>query len=151
MTISPCSRLWSSSHSGSRAWERGASSWGPRFTVGSSRYAHWLGYPLLKSSTVAPEPLVERLRSSRGSSRWSSFRGVARANPAWVAAEPLEESLTPSRVLSSLLMETLLLRSNRVVRYGRGALGFNWLISYRGRDILSVERASPTPSRAPIG
>jgi len=67
------------------------------------------GYPLLIPSTVAPESLFERLRSSRGSTYWSSFRGVARATPAGVAPEPLEESLTPSRVMLPNLMEALLM------------------------------------------
>jgi len=35
---------------------------------GPFRYGLWLGYPLLTTSTVAPESLLERLCSSRGSS-----------------------------------------------------------------------------------
>jgi len=58
-------------------------------------------------STVAPESLLERLRSSRGYFRRSSFRGVAQATPAGVAPEPLEESLAPSRVMLPFGMETL--------------------------------------------
>ena len=41
----------------------------PRFFCESSRCECWLGYPLLTSSTVAPEPLFEHLCSSRGCHR----------------------------------------------------------------------------------
>ena len=51
-------------------------------------YECWLGYPLLTSSTVAPEPLLEHLRSSRGSFDGRVSMGVTRANPAWVAPVP---------------------------------------------------------------
>jgi len=54
---------------------------GPRLAYGCSRYARQLGYPLLISSTVAPEPLFEHLRSSGGYILWSGFRGGARATP----------------------------------------------------------------------
>jgi len=58
-----------------------ASSWRPRLSYGYSRYAHQLGYPLLISSTVAPESLFERLRLSGGYILWLSFCGGARATP----------------------------------------------------------------------
>jgi len=150
--LSPCLRLWSSSCFGNRTCDRGASSEGPRFTYGSSRYMCRLGYPLLIPSTVAPESLFERMRSSRGSFRRSSFCGVARATPAGVALEPLEEFLTPSKVMLLFLMETLSisphLRKLSVMK--GGALGLDRLVPHRGRDVLPVERASPTPGRAPI-
>jgi len=41
---------------------------GTRLMYGSFCYERRLGYPLLTPSTVAPESLLERLRSSRGSS-----------------------------------------------------------------------------------
>jgi len=84
---SPLGRALASSHDtlsvfeamdvDNRACDRGASSRGPQFMYGCSRYARQLGYPLLIPSTVAPESLFEHLRSSRGSFRWSSFRWVA--------------------------------------------------------------------------
>jgi len=107
-TLFPCSRLWSSSCLGGRTCDQGASSRGPRFTYGCSRYVFQLGYPLLIPLIVAPVSLFERLRSSRGSVCLSSFCGVARATPAGVAPEPLEESLTPSRVMLPYLTEALL-------------------------------------------
>ena len=55
---------------------------------GSFRYEHWLGYPLLTPSTVAPESLIKRLRSSRGSFLGRVSMGVARATPVGVAPEP---------------------------------------------------------------
>jgi len=36
----------------------------PRLTCGSFRYEHRSGYPMLTPSTVAPESLLGRLRSS---------------------------------------------------------------------------------------
>jgi hypothetical protein len=108
-TLFLCLRLWTPSYLDNRTCDRGASSRGPRFTYGCSRYVRWLGYPLLIPSTVALEFLFERLRSSRGSSCWSRLRGVARATPPGVAPEPLEESLTPSRVMLPNLTEALLM------------------------------------------
>ena len=104
-----CSRLWTSSYLDNCTCDQGASSRGPRFMYGCSRYVRRLGYPFLIPSTVALESLFERLRSSRGSSCWSRFCGVARATPARVAPEPLEEFLTPSRAILSFLMGTLLI------------------------------------------
>ena len=59
-TLFPCSRPWSLSCFDDHVCDRGASSRGPRFMFGCSRYTCWLGYPLPISSTVAPEPLFER-------------------------------------------------------------------------------------------
>ena len=64
----------------------------PRFVCEPSSYECWLGYPLLTSSTVAPDPLFEHLCSSRGSSDGQVSMGVARVTTAGVAPEPLEES-----------------------------------------------------------
>jgi len=56
---------------------------------GFFRYECWLGYPLLTPSTVAPESLLERLRSSRGSYVGRVSMEVARATSVGVALEPL--------------------------------------------------------------
>ena len=70
---------------------RGASSREPRVSHGCSHYAHQLGYPLLKSSTVAPESLLECLRSRGGSFFVVEFPWGRASDPAGVAPEPLEE------------------------------------------------------------
>jgi len=72
----------------------------PQIVYGSLHSEHWLGYPLLTPSTVAPEPLFEHLCSSRGSSDGRVSVGVARATPAGVALEALKEYWTPSRAVS---------------------------------------------------
>jgi len=84
-TFSPCSRLGSSP---CFACERGASRQGPRFTYGSSRYVHRLGYPLLTPSTVAPKSLFERLRSSRGSQIGRVSVGSRERPPRWWPPNP---------------------------------------------------------------
>ena len=71
----------------------------PRFVCESSLCEYWLGYPLLTSSTVAPEPLFEHLCSSRGSSDGRVSVGVTRATPVGEAPEPSGESWTPLRAI----------------------------------------------------
>ena len=71
--------LWSCGRRWLCVWLIRASSWGPRPVYGQSRYVHQLGYPLLRSLTVAPEPPFECWRSSRGFILRSSFHGGARA------------------------------------------------------------------------
>jgi hypothetical protein len=53
----------------------------PRIICESLHSERWLGYPLLASSIVAPEPLFEHLCSSRGSSGGRVSMGVTQATP----------------------------------------------------------------------
>jgi len=106
-------------------------------------------YPLLIPSTVAPESLFERLRSSRGSSYWSSFRRVARATPAGVALEPLEESLTPLRVMLPSLMEVFLMfvvGGEPEASVGWFRVGVTTYSQWSERHLPQIELLSGNPS-----
>ena len=68
---------------------------------------HQLGYPLLISSTVAPEPLFERLRSSGGYIFLVGFLWGRASDPVGVAPEPLEGFFDPSEGYVTYSAETL--------------------------------------------
>jgi len=75
----------------------------PRIVCESSHCECWLWYPLLTSSTVAPEPLFEHWGSNRGSFEGRVSMEVVRATPAGLAPEPLKGSWTPLRAILSVL------------------------------------------------
>ena len=113
-------------------------------------YVRWFGYPLSTPSTIAPESLLERLRSSRGSFRWPILRGVARATPAGVAPEPLEESLTPFLVemLSTPFPSDggLLWKGGSGPFFGRFRIGVVTYSRWSERHLPQVELLSGGPS-----
>jgi len=113
-----------------------ASNWRPLFVYGYSQQGHQLGCPLLISSTVAPESLFERLRSSGGCIFMVEFPWGRASDPAGVALEPLEEFFTPSRVIMPNLWKSTRCPSWKALIDSFYAGGL---------DVLPVERASFSP------